>query len=117
MSKFKAGQTYKTRNGAIARIYATDGYKLNEIHGATYSDDEDAWESLTWNKQGRYMTNQENSAWDLMPKIEYWYMLVYIHHTVKKECSLLFNSDEERQEWIIKSSTFKIVKTFEVEKP
>ena len=117
MRKFKAGQTYKTRNGAIARIYATDGYKLNEIHGATYSD-EDGWDAMTWNNQGRYIiTDQENSAWDLMPEIEYWYMLVYIHHTVKKECSLLFNSDEERHEWIDKSSTFKIVKTFEVENP
>ena len=116
MSKFKVGQTYKTRNVSIARIYATDGYKFHEIHGATYSD-EDGWDSLTSNKQGRFFKTDEDSAWDLMPEIEYWYMLVYIHHTVKKECSLLFNSDEERHEWIDKSSTFKIVKTFEVEKP
>jgi len=117
MRKFKAGQTYKTRNGSIARIYATDGGKNQEIQGAVNSD-EDGWDAMTWNNQGRYIiTDQDDSAWDLMPEIEYWYMLVYIHHTVKKECSLLFNSDEERHEWIDKSSTFKIVKTFEVEKP
>lgn len=115
MRKFKAGQTYKTRNGSIARIYATDGIQGYEIHGAIQNEKK-FWDATTWNLEGGY-NGLKDSAWDLMPEIEYWYMLVYIHHTVKKECSLLFNSDEERQEWIDKSSTFKIVKTFEVEKP
>jgi len=117
MRKFKAGQTYKTRNGAIARIYATDGYKLNEIHGATYSD-EDGWDAMTWNNQGRYIiTDQENSAWDLMPEIEYWYMLVAVDVIVNKEFAMVFNSKEIRKEYIVNKANIKILATFEKEKP
>ena len=116
MSKFKAGQTYKTRNGAIARIYATDGGKNQEIHGSTNSD-EDGWDAMTWNKQGRYITNQEDSAWDLMPEIEYWYFVIARDVIVNQEFSMVFDSEELRKEYIANKANIMILATFEKEKP
>ena len=116
MRKFKAGQTYKTRNGSIARIYATDGGKNQEIQGAVNSD-EDGWDAMTWNKQGRYITDQDDSAWDLMPEIEYWYMLVAVDVIVNKEFAKVFNSEEIRKEYIVNKANIKILATFEKEKP
>ena len=117
MSKFKAGQTYKTRNGSIARIYATDGGKNQEIQGAVNSD-EDGWDAMTWNKQGRYITDQDDSAWDLMPHVEIWYLVIYLDPRLNKVCSLVFHTDAARQIWInFQPDKSKILATFEKEKP
>ena len=116
MSKFKVGQTYKTRNGAIARIYATDGCEVEEIHGATNSD-EDGWDAMTWDNKGRYITDEEDSAWDLMPDVEYWYFLIAKDVIFNKEYSLIFDSEELRKEYIANKANIKILATFEKEKP
>ena len=114
MSKFKAGQTYKTRNGLDVKLFATENTSGNRLFGLVNEDG--IFDSMSWEQDGRFTTDHE-SPYDLIQPIKHWYMLVYLHHTVKKECCLLFNSEEERQEWIDNSPSFKILKTFEVEKP
>ena len=115
MRKFKAGQTYKTRNGSIARIYATDGIQGYEIHGAIQNEKK-FWDATTWNLEGGY-NGIKDSAWDLMPEIEYWYMLVAVDVIVNKEFAMVFNSEEIRKEYIANKANIKILATFEKEKP
>jgi hypothetical protein len=65
MSTFKPGETYKTRDGREARVYAVDGGRnQNIIHGALLMDG--AWLSQTWSSDGR-MIKGNLCPEDLMP--------------------------------------------------
>lgn len=111
-SKFKAGETYRTRNQSIARIYATDGLKGQEIHGATNSET-DGWNVATWSEDGRYFSNKTESAWDLMPEIEYWYCVAFVYANGIPDIQY-FNSKTQRDQFT--STLDGEFKTFELEK-
>jgi len=114
MSKFKAGQTYKTRNGLDVKLFATENTSGNRLFGLVNEDG--IFDSMSWEQDGRFTTDHE-SPYDLIQPIKHWYMLVYLHSQFKKECSLLFDSEKEREEWINKHISTNILKTFEAEKP
>jgi len=57
--KIEAGKKYLTRDGHIARIYATDGKGSMPVHGAVWLD-----ETNHWSMRGR-------------PEKECWYMIVW----------------------------------------
>ncbi|MFA6134687.1 MAG: hypothetical protein WC869_11795 [Phycisphaerae bacterium] len=66
MTIFKAGETYRTRDGREARVYATDGADNYSIHGAMRL--EQGWASMTWTAAGVHCISDHNpSNADLMP--------------------------------------------------
>jgi len=66
---FKPGETYKTRDGREARVYAVDGAGIWCIHGAIKEYGE--WCSASWFSSGR--ADSDTSDGDLMPpKRELW---------------------------------------------
>jgi hypothetical protein len=66
---FKPGETYKTRDGREARVYATDGGGNRKIHGAWMHDDTE-WFTAEWYADGKHPVLAEM---DLMPpKRELW---------------------------------------------
>ena len=70
MTTFKPGETYKTRDGREARVYAVDGTSARPIHGAIYNGTH--WSLNEWKADGRQRTAGENGR-DLMPpKRELW---------------------------------------------
>ena len=71
MTTFKPGETYKTRDGREARVYAVDGDSAYPIHGAILGVD--GWVIRTWTKGGTFDCRPGNTASDLMPpKRELW---------------------------------------------
>lgn len=71
MTTFKPGETYKTRDGREARIYAVDGRGDFSIHGAIL--DKDGWYPAEWTKSGRHYGPEMAGPSDLMPpKRELW---------------------------------------------
>jgi hypothetical protein len=52
MSTFFEGEEYTTVSGFAARIYATDGGVLGDIHGAV-KHPVDGWQSFQWTSTGR----------------------------------------------------------------
>lgn len=111
MSKFKAGETYRTRNQSIAKIYATDDETKQGIYGAIA--DGNGWEAMTWDKDGKFSLHRTDSAWDLMPETEYWYCVAYINSngfTIMRT----FNTESGRND--LASTLVGDVKTFELEK-
>ncbi len=61
---FKAGETYQTRDGRKARIYATDGVGNHPIHGAMKG--RDGWSQMLWSADGKYIYRMQENC-DLMP--------------------------------------------------
>jgi hypothetical protein len=62
---FEAGKTYHTRNGDVARIYATDGEQPYPLHGAIQGVS--GWEINTWTLMGRFYHGKESiSGHDLI---------------------------------------------------
>lgn len=70
--KFTAGETYRTRDGREARIYATDGGGEYPIHGAV--PNKANWEMYCWRADGAFCMSLHGA--DLMPpKREVWIAL------------------------------------------
>jgi hypothetical protein len=44
---------YRTRNGRMVRIYATDGFGIWAVHGAILT--EDGWWSMCWAEDGKFI--------------------------------------------------------------
>ena len=66
---FKPGETYKTRDGREARVYAVDGAGIWCIHGAIKEYGE--WCSASWLSSGRDDSDADHG--DLMPpKRDLW---------------------------------------------
>ena len=63
---FKVGETYRTRGGQEARIYATDGFHTFPIHGAFFALDL-GWHHKDWRRDGAYRVDGEEHEFDLMP--------------------------------------------------
>lgn len=65
---------YRTRDGREVRLYATDGEKYNEIHGAMAGPF--GWAVTSWPKNGRYFSEieSEKDLIEVKPRIqrEYW---------------------------------------------
>ena len=59
--KISKDKTYKTRNGLLVRIYATDGGGLYPVHGAYYKLKEDVWVSECWTSSGALMLSTSDS--------------------------------------------------------
>lgn len=71
MTIFKPGETYKTRDGREARVYAVDGRGDFSVHGAIL--DKDGWSPAEWTKSGRHYGPEMVGPYDLMPpKRELW---------------------------------------------
>ena len=71
MTTFKPGETYKTRDGREARVYAVDGRGDFSVHGAIL--DKDGWSPAEWTKSGRHYGPEMVGPYDLMPpKRELW---------------------------------------------
>lgn len=66
MTPFKAGETYRTRDGREVRIYATDGGGEWPIHGAFRGNDGE-WQIERWTAKGCEYEQTNPSAFDLMP--------------------------------------------------
>lgn len=68
VSEFKPGTRYVSRDGREIRIYATDGYGDQPIHGAMPVDrGETSWLSHTWTSGGRfYAAEQLESDCDIV---------------------------------------------------
>jgi len=64
---FEVGKEYKTRDGRMVRIYATDAGGDYPIHGAILSPDtRNGWICESWDKDGKADTYQ-TSRNDIMP--------------------------------------------------
>ena len=71
MTAFKPGETYRTRDGREARVYAVDGGGSHPIHGAIKTDF--GWESENWRENGSVYSSEPRGQADLMPpKRELW---------------------------------------------
>lgn len=72
--KWEAGKEYRTRDGKLVRIYATEGGGIKPIHGAIYSKHNARWVITTWSEKGcRYADVPGPDNDDLMPpKIKRW---------------------------------------------
>jgi len=57
-------KTYKTRDGREVRIYATDGYGDNKVHGAVKEDS--GWVIYAWYEDGRYALSDYKGRHDLI---------------------------------------------------
>lgn len=62
---FKPGETYRTRDGREARVYAVDGSDPYCIHGALL--EKSGWRPTGWTTAGRYFAWDEESDCDLLP--------------------------------------------------
>lgn len=54
--KIEVGKFYRAKNGDKARIYATDGGRNSQIHGAVLESD-GRWVIVWWSKDGKCMHN------------------------------------------------------------
>jgi len=95
---FKPGETYKTRDGREARVYATDGKGDWSIHGAVLWGD--GWRSEWWTRDGR--SSYTKSVADLMPpKRELWVnihewkdgVITVRNHKSKRDAELYGDAD------------------------
>lgn len=77
MTKFEPGKEYKTRDGSMARIYATDGGEPWPIHGAIFEGGlgERGWVIQTWNYDGMNTGPGVKSGDDLMPQVREWWIV------------------------------------------
>jgi len=55
---------YRTRDGREVRIYATDGYGDNKVHGAVKEDS--GWVIYAWYEDGRYALSDYKGRHDLI---------------------------------------------------
>ncbi len=70
--EFKAGETYQTRDGRDARIYATDGEESSPIHGAIKLMAGLGWMPFEWKADGRASRMPEKNRDLLPPKRQAW---------------------------------------------
>jgi len=76
---------YRTRDGREVRIYATDGYGDNKVHGAVKEDD--GWRIYAWYEEGQYVLSDYKGRHDLIevkPRIKrtFW-MNVYPENDIR----------------------------------
>ena len=72
---FEAGETYRTRDGREARIYATDGSTDYPIHGAVKMAG--GWVPKTWLLDGKFIDSSLRANCDLLPPKKQVWVAVY----------------------------------------
>lgn len=60
---FKPGAEYRTLQGGVARVYATDGAEPFPVHGAIWTHD--GWTPASWSAHGTY--GMSPSGNDIIP--------------------------------------------------
>lgn len=60
---------YRTRDGREVRIYATDGFGAEAIHGAIRSSN-GAWLAYTWGSDGSSVTSNNSNLIEVKPRIK-----------------------------------------------
>ncbi len=93
--EYKAGETYQTRDGRKARIYATDGVGNHPIHGAMKATD--GWSQMLWSADGKYIYRTQESCDLLPPKRQVW-VAVYCVNSNGALQSWLSNSKSMAEE-------------------
>ena len=76
-------RTYRTRDGREVRIYATDGYGDNKVHGAVKEDS--GWVIYAWYEDGRYALSDYKGRHDLIevkPRIKRTVWLNVYEHLI-----------------------------------
>lgn len=64
--RWEPGKEYKIRDGHRARVYATDGGGMWNVHGAVY-EDETGWRPVEWDEAGKAPASDGDDPTDLMP--------------------------------------------------
>lgn len=66
--KIEAGKMYKTRDGHLVRIYATDGSGLYPVHGAILRECE--WRVEEWTAEGSYIEGRDEIRLDIVESVD-----------------------------------------------
>lgn len=96
---------YRTRNGREVRIYAVDGGRGDEVHGAFLLDG--FWALVSWRKNGAYLTGSDDTVFDLIevvperPKMKaYINKMGVVGFSGGHSSILAYGSDWTRAPWL-----------------
>lgn len=72
---FERGKSYKTRDGNVAVVNGSKGPDDFPLSGYLIDEDGDKV-FCSWSLTGRYVSEDEENSWDLMPNVNSWAALV-----------------------------------------
>jgi hypothetical protein len=98
-TKFEVGKEYRTRDGRLARVYATDGGPVSPVHGAIYHN-KLGWIICGWRKDGKKVLHRECDT-DIMPeKRKVWVATWWAVNCTPTVVSQQFATRESALEWV-----------------
>ena len=93
-SEFKAGETYRTRDGRVARVYAVDCGGKRPIHGAIQAENGE-WGITMWTREARF--GEAINGTDLLPPTRRVWIAVWRYPRDEAVHTMAFDAKAEAE--------------------